>query len=70
MLQCAPLDYGLCMPRLSMDISSENHQKLKVIAALKGQSMKEYVLDRALGEAPALDGLSEDDAFTALPDFL
>ena len=34
------------MPRLSIDISPEQHQKLKAIAALKGQSIKEYVLNR------------------------
>ncbi len=37
------------MPRLSIDITAEEHQKLKAIAALKGQSIKEYVLNRTLG---------------------
>jgi hypothetical protein len=36
----------------------------------KGQSIKEYVLGRALGDAPALDGMSEDEAFMALANFL
>lgn len=58
------------MPRLSIDITQEEHQKLKAIAALKGQSIKEYVLKRTLGEAPALDGMSEEEAFSALADFL
>ena len=58
------------MPRLSIDISPEQHQKLKAIAALKGQSIKEYVLDRALGDAPSLEGLNEDEAFRVLADFL
>ncbi|MEQ8903168.1 MAG: antitoxin [Roseovarius sp.] len=58
------------MPRLSIDISQEDHQKLKAIAALKGQNLKDYVLGRALGDAPALDGTSEDEAFTALTNFL
>jgi hypothetical protein len=58
------------MPRLSIDISQEEHQKLKAIAALKGQSIKEYVMARALGDAPALDGMSEDEAFKALANFL
>jgi hypothetical protein len=64
------IDYCLRMPRLSIDISPEDHQKLKAIAALKGQSIKEYVLGRALGDAPALDGMSEDEAFMALANFL
>ena len=66
----AGIDYLLGMPRLSIDISPEEHQKLKAIAALKGQSIKDYVLGRALGDAPALDGMSEDEAFKALADFL
>ena len=66
----AAIDYHLPMPRLSIDISPEEHQKLKAIAALKGQSMKDYVLGRALGDVPALDGMSEDEAFKALTNFL
>jgi hypothetical protein len=58
------------MPRLSIDITPEEHQKLKAIAALKGQSIKDYVLERTLGEAPAINGMSEEEAFTALADFL
>ena len=58
------------MPRLSIDITPEEHQELKAIAALKGQSIKDFVLQRTLGEAPAVDGLSEDEALEALSDFL
>lgn len=58
------------MPRLSIDITPEEHQKLKAIAALKGESIKDYVLKRALGHAPALDDMSEDEAVAALDDFL
>ena len=58
------------MPRLSIDITPEEHQKLKAIAALKGQSIKEFVLKRTLGEAPAVDEMSEVEALEALSDFL
>ena len=58
------------MPRLSIDLTAEEHQKLKAIAALKGQSIKDFVLNRTLGEAPALNGMTEDEAFSALADFL
>lgn len=58
------------MPRLSIDITPEEHQKLKAIAALKGQSIKEYVLKRTLGDAPPLDDMSEAEAVLALADFL
>lgn len=58
------------MPRLSIDITPEEHQKLKAIAALKGESIKQYVLKRTLGEAPALTNMSETEAVAALADFL
>jgi len=64
------LRYMERMPRLSIDITQEEHQKLKAIAALKGQSIKDYVLNRALRDAPALEGMSDDEAFSALADFL
>jgi hypothetical protein len=66
----AEIDYDVGMPRLSIDISPEEHQKLKAIAALKGQSIKDYVLGRALGDTPALDGMNDDEAFKALASFL
>ncbi len=62
--------YLMAMPRLSIDITPEEHQKLKAIAALKGESIKDYVLKRTLGDAPALDNMSEDEAVAALADFL
>ena len=58
------------MPRLSIDITPEEHQKLKAIAALKGQSIKEFVLKRTLGDAPVLDEMNEEEAFGALSEFL
>jgi hypothetical protein len=64
------LHYLKAMPRLSIDITPEEHQKLKAIAALKGESIKDYVLKRTLGDAPALDDMSEDEAVVALANFL
>ena len=58
------------MPRLSIDITAEEHQKLKAIAALKGQSIKDYVLKRTLGDTPALENMSEAEAIAALANFL
>ncbi len=58
------------MPRLSIDISSEEHSRLKAIAALKGQSIKDFVLARTLGEAPAVGDMSETQALEALSNFL
>jgi len=37
--------------RLSIEISSEQHQFLKAVAAMQGKSIKDYVLDSALPTA-------------------
>lgn len=34
--------------RLSIEVTPEQHQRLKAVAAIKGQSIKDYVLDRVL----------------------
>ena len=36
------------MPRISIDVSDQQHQRLKAFAALRGQSIKEYVLEQTL----------------------
>ena len=36
------------MSRLSIELTPEEHQKIKAIAALKNSSIKEYVLERIL----------------------
>ena len=37
------------MSRISIDVTTEEHQKLKAVAALKGLSIKDYVIERTLG---------------------
>ncbi len=37
------------MSRISIDVSDQGHRKLKALAALRGQSIKDFVLERALG---------------------
>lgn len=34
------------MRRLSIDISEEQHQSLKVLAAMQGKTLKQYALER------------------------
>lgn len=34
------------MSRLSIELSKEQHQKIKALAALEGQSMKSFILDK------------------------
>jgi hypothetical protein len=53
------------MSRISIDVSTEDHQKLKALAALQGKSIKDYVLERALGapEQDEIQALSELESF-------
>jgi Antitoxin ParD len=41
------------MSRISIDITDDEHKKLKAMAAHRGQSIKEYVLERTLGTGEA-----------------
>ena len=47
--------HARCMSRISIDISDEEHRKLKAMAALKGQSLKDFLLQRTLGEETQSD---------------
>lgn len=49
--------------RLSIEVTSEQHNKLKAVAALSGQTIKDYVLDRVLPD-------TESAALSQLEDFL
>ena len=53
--------------RLSVEVTPEQHQRLKAIAALQGKSIKDYVLDRVLPATPASD---EEQALQELEAFL
>ena len=54
------------MPRLSIDISAHERQQLKAMAALKGQSIKDYVLSRALVDMPDPGTMTDEEAMAAL----
>jgi predicted transcriptional regulator len=43
------------MPRLSIELTPEQHKRLKAIAALRGQSIKDYVLQRSLESIPSTE---------------
>ena len=58
------------MRRLSIEITPEQHQRLKAVAALQGKSIKDYVLERALPPLPDMDSMSEEEALNKLEDFL
>lgn len=38
------------MSRLVIDVSGEQHQKIKVLAALEGKTVKDYVLEKIFPE--------------------
>ena len=38
------------MSRISIDVTPDEHQKLKAMAALQGKSIKDYVIERTLGK--------------------
>ena len=60
---------GTSKPRLSIDITTKQHQHLKAAAALNSRSIKEFMLSRTFRDTsdPAdMDG----DALGALRDFL
>lgn len=49
--------------RLSIDISPEQHQRLKASAALQGKTIKDYVLDKTLPNADERSALTELESF-------
>lgn len=51
------------MSRISIDVTDEEHKRLKAMAALKGLTLKEFLLGTALASS------SEDDS-TALAELL
>ena len=53
--------------RLSIEVTPEEHKRLKAVAAFQGKSIKEYVLERVLPQTPAHD---EADALQQLETFL
>jgi len=38
------------MGRISIDVTDAEHRKLKALAALRGQTVKDFVLERTIGD--------------------
>lgn len=49
--------------RLSIEMTREQHQRLKAVAALSGQSIKDYVLNRVLPDTTTDEALLQLEAF-------
>lgn len=50
------------MSRISIDVTPEEHRRLKAMAALQGKSIKDFVLDRTIGAADTAAALAELEA--------
>ncbi len=57
------------MSRISIEVTAEEHQRLKAFAALHGQTIKEYILERSLPPRSG-EGLTEEEALHELETFL
>lgn len=58
------------MPRLSIELSPQEHKQLKTLATLNGQSMKAYVLTRTFETQELPYTAEEEKALTKLTAFL
>lgn len=56
--------------RLSIEVTQEQHQRLKAVSALRGQSIKDYVLERVFQPLPEISSAVEEDALRQLEAFL
>lgn len=56
--------------RLSIEVSPEQHQRLKAVSALRGQSIKDYVLERIFQPVPEANAKSAEEALRQLETFL
>ncbi len=57
------------MSRISIEVTPEEHQRLKAFAALRGQTIKDYILERSLPKLSG-EGLTEEEAMSQLEQFL
>lgn len=48
-VSCGKLNIEECMSRISIDVTENEHKRLKALAALRGKSIKDFVLERTLG---------------------
>ena len=58
------------MSRLSIEVTPEQHQQLKAIGALHGQTRDDYILEQTLPHLPPIESPSEREALQRLETFL
>ena len=54
------------MSRLIIDVTVEQHQKIKVLAALQGKTIKDYVLGKLFSDDQASTGQSWEERTSLL----
>jgi hypothetical protein len=58
------------MSRISIEVSPEQHQRLKAFAALRGETIKDYILGCALPPSASAEVLTEEQALQELEQLL
>ena len=58
------------MSRLSIEIPEFQHQQIKAMAAIRGVSIKDYILERTLSYEQSAKGNSQAEALAQLESFL
>jgi len=56
------------MSRISIEVTSKEHQKLKAMAALQGKSVKDFVIERTLGASEDTSEVAALEELEALLD--
>jgi hypothetical protein len=56
--------------RLSIEVTPEQHQRLKAVSALQGRSIKDYVLERVFQPLSETSSADADQALRQLEAFL
>lgn len=56
--------------RLSIEVTPEQHQRLKAVSALQGRSIKDYVLERVFQPLSETSSADADEALRQLEAFL
>ncbi len=58
------------MSRLSIELTQEQHEQLRALAKLHGQTVKDYILHRTLPQLPQNESLPGQETLQRLEAFL
>ncbi len=58
------------MPRISIEVDTQQHRQIKAMALLSGQNIKDYVLARTIADLPDPSDISDGEALQALKKLL